>query len=146
MNCWPLWVPSLNDCRIDTIENDDYDTAVYQELKGIIPEPEVTRRLAKHRYSQLRIAPNSRIIHPKGNPRIYSPISEGNSGFRSRETVKQRWTTTSILSCLRIRNFESIERRSVFIPEHRNNDLDELDEDDFRRRFTDFIKAPSRRL
>ncbi|GFV04738.1 hypothetical protein TNCV_811371, partial [Trichonephila clavipes] len=31
----------------------------------VIPEPEVTRRLAKHHYSQLRIEPNPRIIHPK---------------------------------------------------------------------------------
>ncbi|GFV22594.1 hypothetical protein TNCV_2077861 [Trichonephila clavipes] len=76
----------------------------------VIPEPEVTRRLAKHRYSQLRIAPNPRIIHPKD-----------------------------------LETLESIERRSVFIPEHRNDDLDELDEDDFRRRYR-FIKAPSRRL
>ncbi|GFQ71697.1 nuclease HARBI1 [Trichonephila clavata] len=34
-----------------------------------------------------------------------------------------------------LETLESIERRSVFIPEHRNNDLDELDEDDFRRRY-----------
>ncbi|GFW07630.1 putative nuclease HARBI1 [Trichonephila clavipes] len=42
----------------------------------VIPEPEVTRRLAKHRYSQLRIAPNPRIIHPKVTRGFYSPISE----------------------------------------------------------------------
>ncbi|GFS87149.1 putative nuclease HARBI1 [Trichonephila clavipes] len=38
-----------------------------------------------------------------------------------------------------LETLESIERRSVFIPEHRNNththDFDELDEDDFRRRY-----------
>ncbi|GFT73803.1 putative nuclease HARBI1 [Trichonephila clavipes] len=44
-----------------------------------------------------------------------------------------------------LETLESIERRSVFIPEHRNNDLDELDEDDFRRRYR-FYKAPSRRF
>ncbi|GFR31582.1 hypothetical protein TNCT_538271 [Trichonephila clavata] len=33
-----------------------------------------------------------------------------------------------------LETLESIER-SVFIPEHRNNDLDELDEDDFCRRY-----------
>ncbi|GFS50150.1 RNase H domain-containing protein [Trichonephila clavipes] len=42
----------------------------------VIPEPEVTRRLAKHRYSQLRIEPNPRIIHPKVARGFYSPISE----------------------------------------------------------------------
>ncbi|GFW43094.1 hypothetical protein TNCV_1474891 [Trichonephila clavipes] len=42
----------------------------------VIPETEVTRRLAKHRYSQLRIAPNPRIIHPKITRGFYSPISE----------------------------------------------------------------------
>ncbi|GFX83318.1 hypothetical protein TNCV_2489741 [Trichonephila clavipes] len=34
-----------------------------------------------------------------------------------------------------LETLESIERSSVFIPEHQNNDLDELDEDDFRRRY-----------
>ncbi|GFQ93965.1 nuclease HARBI1 [Trichonephila clavata] len=34
-----------------------------------------------------------------------------------------------------LETLESIERRSIFIPEHRNNDLNELDEDDFRRRY-----------
>ncbi|GFQ87886.1 nuclease HARBI1 [Trichonephila clavata] len=34
-----------------------------------------------------------------------------------------------------LETLESIERRSIFIPEHRSNDLDELDEDDFRRRY-----------
>ncbi|GFU14176.1 putative nuclease HARBI1 [Trichonephila clavipes] len=34
-----------------------------------------------------------------------------------------------------LETLRSIERRSVFIPKHRNNDLDELDKDDFRRRY-----------
>ncbi|GFU52504.1 hypothetical protein TNCV_2115021 [Trichonephila clavipes] len=34
MNCWPLWVPSLNDCRIDTIETTIMILLFYQELRG----------------------------------------------------------------------------------------------------------------
>ncbi|GFU56370.1 hypothetical protein TNCV_3854441 [Trichonephila clavipes] len=78
----------------------------------VIPEPEVTRRLAKHRYSQLRIAPNPRIIHPKITRGLYPPISEGNSRI-----CKQIWTTASIFFLLEdLETLESIERRPVFIP------------------------------
>ncbi|GFR14643.1 nuclease HARBI1 [Trichonephila clavata] len=34
-----------------------------------------------------------------------------------------------------LEDLETLERRSIFIPEHRNNDLNKLDEDDFRRRY-----------
>ncbi|GFW99504.1 putative transposable element [Trichonephila clavipes] len=36
----------------------------------VIPEPQVTRRFAKHRYSQLRITPNLPDYSSKDNPRI----------------------------------------------------------------------------
>ncbi|GFT73877.1 uncharacterized protein TNCV_1353341 [Trichonephila clavipes] len=89
-------------------------TVVSPHRKGyprVIPEPEVTRRLAKHRYSQLR----SRQIHGLFIQRCSADFADFGG------------------------NFESIERRSVFIPGTSNNDLDELDEDDRRYRF---YKAP----
>ncbi|GFW20734.1 tigger transposable element-derived protein 1 [Trichonephila clavipes] len=33
MNCWPLWVPLLNHCRIDTIETTILILLFYQELR-----------------------------------------------------------------------------------------------------------------
>ncbi|GFQ80673.1 hypothetical protein TNCT_368661 [Trichonephila clavata] len=67
------------------------------------------------------------------NPNSYSPFSE----FNLRVYVcKQEWTTASNSFLLEdVEALENIERRSVFIAEHRNNDLDELDEVDFHQRY-----------
>ncbi|GFX49043.1 hypothetical protein TNCV_2798341 [Trichonephila clavipes] len=67
----------INSCR----SAKDSSLTVVFSIAGyprVIPEPEVTRRLAKHRYSQLRIAPNPQIIHPKITRGFYPPISEEN--------------------------------------------------------------------
>ncbi|GFV13935.1 hypothetical protein TNCV_524121 [Trichonephila clavipes] len=77
----------------------------------VIPETEVTRRLAKHRYSPLRIAPNPRIIHPKITRGFYSPISEGNS--RICKQIRDRFDFFLFED---LETLESIERRPVFIP------------------------------
>ncbi|GFW97802.1 hypothetical protein TNCV_1425651 [Trichonephila clavipes] len=54
--------PSVRKCEVNISLTVVFSIADYPR---VIPEPEVTRRLAKHRYSQLRIEPNPRIIHPK---------------------------------------------------------------------------------
>ncbi|GFV36148.1 hypothetical protein TNCV_1974841 [Trichonephila clavipes] len=77
----------------------------------VIPEPEVTRRLAKHRYSRLRIAPNPRIIHPnvtrgtrpdcKNSPqshivRVYDAGHDKSGVFHSAEWHDGDWSNDGI--------------------------------------------------
>ncbi|GFX52151.1 hypothetical protein TNCV_548101 [Trichonephila clavipes] len=77
----------------------------------VIPEPEVTRRLAKHRYSQLRIAPNPRIIHPKITRGYFHRFRRVTRGFVNKYGRPLQFFLLEDLETLK-----SIERMPVFIP------------------------------